>query len=512
MSHDVRGPGFAGAQPMSSAAAVGPALAPAAWLPPLLLFSLGLLVLAIAFFQEGAAAVRVWDNSATYNHCWLILPIVGWLAWSRRYRLANLRPEPSALLALLALPPAVAWLAAERLGIMEGRQLAVIGLIWSLALAILGWRVCRAMAAPLLYLVFLVPFGAFTTPFLQTITARMIDLGLDLTGIPHYVDDLIIETPAGTFLVAEACAGLRFLIAAIAFGALYAFTMFRSPGRRLIVMLLAVTVPIIANGLRAFGIVVLGSYLGSAEAAAVDHVLYGWVFFSAVILLLIAAGLPFRQDGAPQQPEMPSAPAVPAPPRGGVALAAAALLAIGFAAAGPALSYTLRQTAAVAPERRVVSLEPFDTCVTDTASLTLRCGAVTVHAEATILPAQVTWSAVSAERGRIAGSNDQDQLFSVGVAGSNAWSVRQSSDRGTTIALATWLNGRPTGGGVRSRAQQAWNSLGGGEGVPVVVAVTLRASDVGEFDRLQQRSMLQTLLQAQGRELAALAAAASRAR
>jgi hypothetical protein len=61
--------------------------------------------------------------------------------------------------------------------------------------------------AALLYLVFLIPFGAFATPALQSVTARLIDLLLDPTGIPHYVDDLIIETPAGVFFVAEACAG-----------------------------------------------------------------------------------------------------------------------------------------------------------------------------------------------------------------------------------------------------------------------------------------------------------------
>ena len=61
----------------------------------------------------------------------------------------------------------------------------------------------------------------------------------------------------------------------------------------------SIVVPIIANGLRALGIVALGHVLGSAQAAATDHVLYGWMFFSLVILLLIALGLPFREDIGP---------------------------------------------------------------------------------------------------------------------------------------------------------------------------------------------------------------------
>ena len=59
-----------------------------------------------------------------------------------------------------------------------GFSLAAMGMLWVLVLAVLGWRVSRAMAAPLLYLVFLVPFGEFATPRLQDLTAWMIEIGL----------------------------------------------------------------------------------------------------------------------------------------------------------------------------------------------------------------------------------------------------------------------------------------------------------------------------------------------
>ncbi|WP_270938827.1 exosortase A, partial [Falsiroseomonas oryzae] len=299
--------------------------ASAGWRPTLILLALGVAGLGYLFADEVAAAVRIWDSSAAYNHCWLVLPIAIWLAWQRRDRLRGMQPRPAPLFALLGIPAGLAWLLAERLGIMEGRQLTALGLFYVLMLSVLGWRICLAIASPLIYLVFLVPFGAFATPALQKITAWMIDVLLDATSIPHYVDDLIIETPAGVFLVAEACAGLRFLIAALAFGALYAMVMFRSPGRRALVMVLALVVPIVANGFRAFGIVLLGHYLGSAEAAAADHIIYGWVFFSFVMLLLIVIGLPFREDGAPDPRRAPPQAAM-SPPRS-AAVAAAAVAA-----------------------------------------------------------------------------------------------------------------------------------------------------------------------------------------
>ena len=179
---------------------------------------------------------------------------------------------------------------------MEGRQLVAVSFAELLFLVVLGKRLWWAMAGPLLYLYFLVPFGEFLTPKLQDITTWFIRHGLEILGIPAYIDGYIIEIPQGTFFVAEACAGLRFLIASIAFGCLYALMMYRSPVRRGVFILVSIIVPIIANGFRGIGIVYLGYLLGGAQAAAADHMIYGWVFFSAVILLLIALGLPFRQD------------------------------------------------------------------------------------------------------------------------------------------------------------------------------------------------------------------------
>ncbi|MBC7801055.1 MAG: exosortase, partial [Gemmatimonadaceae bacterium] len=255
----------------------------------------GLLAWGVLFLPEIQAAVGVWQSSDTYGHCFLILPMALYLAWDRRDALVGVAPAPLPFLAILALPVAAVWFLAERLGIMEGRQLAAIAGLEVLFLVVLGWPLFRVLAAPLLFLVFLVPFGAFATPALQQFTAAFIIGGLNLLGIANYATDLTIEISAGVFYVAEACAGLRFLIAAVAFGVFYALLTYQSPGRRAVFMAASVIVPIVANGFRALGIVVLGSVLGSAEAAAVDHIIYGWVFFSFVMLLLVAGGMPFRE-------------------------------------------------------------------------------------------------------------------------------------------------------------------------------------------------------------------------
>ncbi|MBV8869031.1 MAG: archaeosortase/exosortase family protein, partial [Acetobacteraceae bacterium] len=145
--------------------------------PPL---AAGLLALAALFHKEAAAAVTVWLGSTAYNHCLLVAPIAAYLVWDRRAALSGVAPRPMPLLALAALPLSLAWLIAERIGFMEGRQLIALSGVELLFLGVLGGRAFAALSGPLLYLYFLVPFGGFLTPALQDFTARFVMHGLDL--------------------------------------------------------------------------------------------------------------------------------------------------------------------------------------------------------------------------------------------------------------------------------------------------------------------------------------------
>jgi exosortase A len=478
----------------------------AAWTLPLAGLGFGLLALGLLFRAEIAAAVATWDRSAAYTHCWLVLPIAAWLAWARRDRLRALRPRPSLVLALPALGGALAWLVAERLGIMEGRQLVLVGLVWVLVLAVLGWRIALAMAGPLAYLIFLVPFGEFLTPLLQDLTLRMIEFGLQATGVPHYIDGLIIEIPSGTFLVAEACAGLRFLIAALAFGALYALVMFRSPGRRLLVMVLALVVPVLANGVRALGIVLYGHYLGSAEAAAADHLIYGWGFFSLVLLLLVLAGLPFREDGAvPAADADALAPLRPAPRASGRGLAAGALAAA-LAGIGPLAAAQL-DSAVAAPRLLPIAPGAAEGCTVQ--GLALRCQDGTATARLVVFDPAANWSAVAAaRRAALDAEDDAALVFNVNAPGM-AWHARQEPGRAALVAVAAWREGQPAGDGLRSRLAQALSGLRGGGTAPVLAVVEFVPAAA---DGTPPSRALRQVLLAQGDSLVAEAARLSRGR
>jgi EpsI family protein len=219
-------------------------------------------------------------------------------------------------------------------------------------LVALGPRVFWLLLAPLLFLFFLVPSGAFLVPTLQKITAQISIAGLEWLGIPVYSDGFMIEIPEGSFEIAEACAGLRFLIASIVFGCFFAVVMYRDLFRRAVFIALSVAVPIIANGLRALGIIVLAHVEGSAAAVEADHVLYGWFFFTLVIMILVAIGMRFSQRVDRSAPVRPIGWPKPAPWRFAVAVPAAVLLAVagpGYAARLNALHPASLLAAAEAP-------------------------------------------------------------------------------------------------------------------------------------------------------------------
>lgn len=267
----------------------------ARWLVALSSLAAAFAVLLAPFHHEVAGAVRVWTESTAYNHCFLVIPIVVYLVWHRRASLRGLVPCPSIWGLGIVAAASAGWLLAALLDILELRQFLLLAMVQGLLLGVLGQQIYGRLAAPFLYLFFLVPSGEILVPSLQDFTARFAVAGLRLLGVPVYSDGVMIDIPEGSFVVAEACAGLRFLIASIAYGTLYAVLLYRSPWRRLAFIGLSLIVPVIANGLRAFGIIYAAHLFDATAAIEADHIVYGWLFFSLVIVALSLVGMTFSE-------------------------------------------------------------------------------------------------------------------------------------------------------------------------------------------------------------------------
>lgn len=292
----------------------------------LLLGGLGVLLL-LAQWPLVQDLVGIWWRSKTFNHCFLIPVISAWLVHEAHRDVAQLTPRRSLAGVLLLAGASLLLLFGDLAGVALVSHFALVLSLQALAWAVLGTAVVRRLLFPLLYLWFAVPFGDFLVPKLQDITADMAVALLRLFDIPVFRDGHFIALPHGDFLVAEACSGISYLIASLALGTLYAYLQYRSYYRRAFFLVLSIVVPILANGVRAFGIILIAHLTDNEYAVGVDHLIYGWVFFGVVILLLFLLGRTFA-DGGPvfQAPVATSTAAQRPAPAWPVLLAAAALI------------------------------------------------------------------------------------------------------------------------------------------------------------------------------------------
>ena len=228
-----------------------------------------------------------WWNIDTYSHILLILPILAWLVWIRRDEVALVEARgwwPGFLWCLLGLAICFVGRSAD---INLIAQLGVIVAFQGATFGILGLRVGLILAFPLAYMFFLVPFGDEIIPPLQYVTAEMATALTRFSGVETVADGIHIDTPAGLFIVAEECSGVKFLVAMVALGVLVAYSCFASWKRRMLFLLACVIVPIVANGIRAWATIFIAQYVGAEAAGSFDHIVYGWFFFGIVIALVL---------------------------------------------------------------------------------------------------------------------------------------------------------------------------------------------------------------------------------
>jgi exosortase A len=481
------------------------------------------------FSSEIALAVSVWANSDAYNHCYLVIPVAAYLAWERRQAIVATLPRPLPWVALLAVPMAAAWFAADRLGIIEARQLAAMSLFEIMVLVIIGPAAWRTLAAPLLYLYFLVPFGEFLVTPMQILVVHFVTFGLNLVGIPTFTDGIIIDIPQGSFLIHTACSGLRFLIASAAFGVLYACIMYTSPLRRLVFSVFAVMLAVIANCFRVFGTILIAHFWGNVRAVEADHVVWGWGFYVIIGAVLILIGFRFRQ-----QPNWAGG-GTPPVPRGVAVPAAIALAVIVFSAALPSVAADYMDrldsgllTAASIPMPTIVGCSgPTTVAATaDEGIAASPAGSALYHCDGTDF--RLTFYRFSPRIGvrplfvslRTIETPPGDTLQTAGFrAGTGLrapiWQISElgiGDEKELAVAAALWLNGRPSDLGLRARVDQALNSVRRAPLPPVLAAITVRtASGPNETLRVMRSFLAKTdhLSQWVARSLAEPAMAAS---
>lgn len=215
------------------------------------------------------------EQPSDWGHTLVIPFISGWFVWLRREQLLA-KPFRPAWFGLLVTLAGLAWYALALVGPaafthhnLRGAGIAVT--IGGLCLLLFGWRACRWLWFPVVYWAI---FGqSVGRTALELVTLRLQDWAA--SGAYFLLNGLGFETDiAGNVLtvvggdgashplnVAEACSGMRMLVAFLALGVAMAFVGLDRWWQRAILVLMGIPVAIAVNIVRVatLGILSLGS-------------------------------------------------------------------------------------------------------------------------------------------------------------------------------------------------------------------------------------------------------------
>jgi exosortase len=225
-----------------------------------------------------------------YTHLLLILPIVAALAWLEWRSLEPLlEPGFRAGLILLCISLLVAAFARWSVDLppdehLTANMLALV--IWLVGCFVLcfGTQVSRSLLFPLVFSFLVVPLPRFLVngivAWLQQGSVLAAHFLFSISRVPVVQEGLLISIPGLTVEVARECSSIRSSSILLVTTMVFAQLFLRTPWRKWLVILLAIPISVIKNGLRIFTIAMLTTRVDPAYLTGKLHHEGGVVFFS----------------------------------------------------------------------------------------------------------------------------------------------------------------------------------------------------------------------------------------
>jgi exosortase len=293
-----------------------------ATLVPLAAWAAPLAVLAWAYLPTGKWLVGKWLDDPQYSHGFLV-PLFSLYLLRVAYqegRLAAGTPRPLVGLGLLAALVAPRFLAG---GLMFHQLdcLALLAALVAVAVAAGGWRLARAAAPAVAFLIFMVPLPYELErnvggPHKVAATNASTYL-LQTAGLPAIAEGNLILIDEVKLGVVDACSGLKMLVTFAAFAAGAVLLLDRTRFEKLLVVMGVVPIAVAVNVLRITATGVAHTLTADKGTLNLAHDIHGWLMMPAGLGLLAAQLWALGRLVEPPQP--PATPGTPA--AGGFAFA-----------------------------------------------------------------------------------------------------------------------------------------------------------------------------------------------
>ncbi len=257
-------------------------------------FALALAVLLTCFAVPLYHLLRFAAGSSLYSHVFLVPLISAYLVWLQRGKLP-FHSEPPRQMAVFSLIAGFVVFAGY--GVAMGSPLT-LSVEDSLAFTTLSFLLCffgvcclflgretlRAMAFPLAFLVFMVPFPTFLREEIELISqytsAATACVMLEVSGMPVFRDGLGFQLPGIRLHVAQECSGIHSSLVLFLTGLVASHLCLRTTWKRVVLVLAVFPLAILRNGFRIFVISQLCVRKGSEMLDSAIHREGGPIFFA----------------------------------------------------------------------------------------------------------------------------------------------------------------------------------------------------------------------------------------
>lgn len=262
------------------------------WAPLALTF----IAFVVIFADPMQGLARDWWNEPDAGHGLLLFPVSLWLAWQAGLR-QDAKPNVAlgtTILVSAVLLRALGGLAAEFFTQRFSIWLVLVGL----TVFAFGLRQVWHWWLPITLLVLAIPLPATITNTmavpLQFQASKLGTALIDWRGIPVQASGNVILIPGQRLFVAEACSGLRSLTALISLGVMIGGMWLHTVPARVLIVLLAVPVAILVNGIRIFLTAFLMHFVDPALGTGFMHTTEGWALFVVALGILGAIAVVIR--------------------------------------------------------------------------------------------------------------------------------------------------------------------------------------------------------------------------
>ena len=250
---------------------------------------------AVAFWAPLRSLMQLALASDEYSHI-LIVPFISiFLVWMERERLFQ-TPESnrSSAAVLFCVGALLGWRGPFLSAGGDWLGLAILGflcLIWAGFLFFYGAPAFKAGLFPLLFLLLMVPLPGFLLDhfiaWLQVGSADVAGWIFNLSGTPVLRQGLFFSLPQVTIEVAKECSGIRSTQALLITCLLAGHLFLRTNWRRTVLLVAAMPVLIIKNGVRIATLTLLAVHVDPSFLTGRLHRDGGFVFFLLGMLILL---------------------------------------------------------------------------------------------------------------------------------------------------------------------------------------------------------------------------------